>query len=226
VDYNQNAKDRTVASAYSIRPVPDVRVSAPLGWDEVPSCDPAEFTIETMPARFARIGDPWAEMDQAAGSLDGLLELAARDEAAGLPDAPWPPHYEKQTGEAPRVQPSKRRAGPGGRPPETPRARGGSPPPRTPRGRQSTKPLIEIARAQTKDEAMAGLERWKARHPGVWPRLEPADVLVDAMRGRSSVWYRIRLNLQHVPEAERPPQEPLEVDYDPWAGLRPDGPRA
>jgi len=233
VDYNQNAKDRTVASAYSIRPVADVRVSTPLAWAEVPSCDPAEYTIETVPARFARTGDPWAEMDEAAGSLDGLLELAARDEAAGLPDAPWPPHYEKQSGEAPRVQPSKRRAGSGGRPfppggthppgppLETPRARGGSPPPRTPRGRQSTMPLIEVARAETKDEAMAGLERWKARHASVWPRLEPADVLVDAMRGRSSLWYRIRLNLRHVPEAERPPQEPLEVDYDPWAGFRP-----
>jgi bifunctional non-homologous end joining protein LigD len=208
VDYNQNAKDRTVASAYSIRPVSDVRVSAPLTWAEVPSCDPAEFTIETMPARFARIGDPWAEMDQAAGSLAGLLELAARDEAAGLPDAPWPPHYERQTGEAPRVQPSKRRDGGPGKGASTGR-------------RQSSKPLLEIARAETKDEAMAGLERWKARHPRVWPRLEPADVLVDAMRGRSSVWYRIRLNLQHVPEAERPPQEPLEVDYDPWAGFRP-----
>jgi DNA ligase D-like protein (predicted polymerase) len=227
VDYNQNAKDRTVASAYSIRPVPDVRVSAPLTWAEVPSCDPAQFTLETMPARFARIGDPWAEMDEAAGSLDGLIELAARDEAAGLPDAPWPPHYEKQSGEAPRVQPSKRRAGsgsdsPGGRPPGTPSDRG-DPSPRAPLGtgrRQSTKPLIEIARAETKDEAMAGLERWKARHPGVWARLEPADVLVDAMRGRSSLWYRIRLNLQHIPEAERPPQEPLEVDYDPWAGFR------
>jgi len=221
VDYNQNAKDRTVASAYSLRPVPDVRVSTPLTWDEVPSCDPAEYTIGTVPERFARVGDPWAEMDEAAGSLDGLLELAARDEAAGLPDAPWPPHYEKQTGEAPRVQPSKRRASPGGRPPGTPRDRG-DPSPRTPlgtpRGRQSTMPLIEIARAETKDEAMAGLERWKVRHPGVWPRLEPADVLVDAMRGRSSLWYRIRLNLRHVPEPERPPQEPLEVDYNPWAG--------
>ena len=111
VDYNQNAKDRTVASAYSIRPVQDVRVSTPLTWAEVPSCDPAEYTIETVPARFARIGDPWAAMDEAAGSLDGLLEQAARDEAAGLPDAPWPPHYEKQSGEAPRVQPSKRRSG-------------------------------------------------------------------------------------------------------------------
>ncbi len=221
VDYNQNAKDRTVASAYSLRPVPDVRVSTPLTWDEVPSCDPAEYTIGTVPERFARIGDPWAEMDEAAGPLDGLLELAARDEAAGLPDAPWPPHYEKQTGEAPRVQPSKRSASSGGRPPETPRSRGGSPPPRTPRGRQSTMPLIEIARAETKDEAMAGLERWKARHPEVWRQLEPADVLVDAMRGRSSLWYRIRLNLRHVPEAQRPPQEPLEVDYDPWRGFRP-----
>jgi bifunctional non-homologous end joining protein LigD len=204
VDYNQNAKDRTVASAYSIRPVADVRVSTPLTWAEVPSCDPAEYTIQTVPARFAGVGDPWAEMDQAAGSLDGLLELAARDEAAGLPDAPWPPHYEKQSGEAPRVQPSKSRADA-----------------KSPTGRrQSTMPLIEVARAETKDEAMAGLERWKARHPSVWPRLEPADVLIDAMRGRSSLWYRIRLNLQHVPEAERPPQEPLEVDYDPWAGFR------
>ena len=224
VDYNQNAKDRTVASAYSIRPVPDARVSAPLTWAEVPSCDPADYRIDTVPARFATVGDPWAEMDEAAGSLDGLLGLAARDEAAGLPDAPWPPHYDKQSGEAPRVQPSKRRGVDSrGRPPETPRSRGGSPPPRTPRAgrRQSTRPLIEIARAETKDEAMAGLERWKARHAGVWSRLEPADVLVDAMRGRSSLWYRIRLNLQHVPEAERPPQEPLEVDYDPWAGFRP-----
>ncbi len=226
VDYNQNAKDRTVASAYSLRPVPDVRVSTPLTWDEVPSCDPAEYTIGTVPERFARIGDPWAEMDEAAGPLDGLLELAARDEAAGVPDAPWPPHYEKQTGEAPRVQPSKRRASPGGRPPGTPRDRG-DPSPRTPLGtpptgrRQSTMPLIEIARAETKDEAMAGLERWKARHPEIWRQLEPADVLVDAMRGRSSLWYRIRLNLRHVPEAQRPPQEPLEVDYDPWTGFRP-----
>jgi bifunctional non-homologous end joining protein LigD len=214
VDYNQNAKDRTVASAYSIRPVADVRVSAPLTWDEVPSCDPAEYTIETMPARFARIGDPWAGLDEAAGSLDALLEQAARDQAAGLPDAPWPPHYEKQTGEAPRVQPSKRRM------PEVPPPAPGKTAGPTGR-RRSTMPLIEIARAETRDEAMAGLERWKARHPSVWPRLEPADVLVDSMRGRSSSWYRIRVNLRHVPEAERPPQEPLEVDYDPWAGFGP-----
>jgi DNA ligase D-like protein (predicted polymerase) len=225
VDYNQNAKDRTVASAYSLRPVPDVRASAPLAWDEVPSCDPAAYTIATMPERFARIGDPWAAMDEAAGSLDGLLELAARDEAAGLPDAPWPPHYDKQTGEAPRVQPSKRRSPGGGG------ARGagegdGAREGRSGGGgrRQSTMPLIEVARAETKKQALAGLESWKAKHGDVWPLLEAADVLVDQMRGRSSAWYRIRLNLRHVPEDQRPPQEPLEVDYDPWAGLewRPD----
>ncbi len=218
VDYNQNAKDRTVASAYSLRPVPDVRASAPLTWAEVPTCDPAAYTIATMPERFARIGDPWAEMDEAAGSLYGLLELAARDEAAGLPDAPWPPHYDKQSGEAPRVQPSKRRSAGSG----SGAASGTGA--KSPTGRrQSTMPLIEVARAETKAEAMAGLERWKARHGDVWPLLEAADVLVDAMRGRSSAWYRIRLNLRHVPEAERPAQEPLEVDYDPWAGFRPEG---
>jgi hypothetical protein len=237
VDYNQNAKDRTVASAYSLRPVPDVRASAPLTWAEVPTCDPAEYTIATMPERFARIGDPWAEMDEAAGSLDGLLELAARDEAAGLPDAPWPPHYDKQSGEPPRVQPSKRRTGSGkaasdaaasdgassdGASSDAARSAGSGI--KSPTGRrQSTMPLIEVARAETKAEAMAGLERWKAKHADVWPLLEAADVLVDAMRGRSSAWYRIRLNLRHVPEAQRPAQEPLEVDYDPWAGFRPEG---
>jgi bifunctional non-homologous end joining protein LigD len=237
VDYNQNAKDRTVASAYSVRPLPDARVSMPLTWDEVPVCDPAEFTIDTVPARFASRGDPWEGMDAAVGSLDALLELAARDEAAGLPDAPWPPHYEKQAGEQPRVQPSKRRpAGGGGGGAgsgaaggaggaagsrSSGRADGADRGPNPTGRRQSTKPLIEIARAATKAEAMDGLERWKARHADVWPHLEPADVLVDAMRGRSSLWYRIRLNLEHVPEALRPPQEPLEVDYDPWAGLRP-----
>jgi bifunctional non-homologous end joining protein LigD len=239
VDYNQNAKDRTVASAYSLRPVPDVRASAPLTWAEVPACDPAEYTIATMPERFGRIGDPWAEMDEAAGSLDGLLELAARDEAAGLPDAPWPPHYDKQTGEGPRVQPSKRRGpgsgGGGGGSVDSGSVDSGSVDSggtdsggtgaKSPTGRrQSTMPLIEVARAETKAEAMAGLERWKARHADVWPLLEAADVLVDAMRGRSSAWYRIRLNLRHVPEAQRPPQERLEVDYDPWAGFRPEQP--
>ena len=254
VDYNQNAKDRTVASAYSIRPLPDARVSTPLSWDEVAGCDPAAFTIGTVPARFAAVGDPWAGMDAAAGSLGGLLELAERDEAAGLPDAPWPPHFVRQSGEEPRVQPSKRRtarkapakgagpagssaaAGSGGSEPEAdgaapadtdgaaagPRTGGGASGARSPRGgptgrRQSTMPLIEVARAATKAEAMDGLERWKGRHPDVWPLLAPADVLVDSMRGRSYSWTRIRLNLQHVPEADRPPQEPLEVDYDPWA---------
>jgi bifunctional non-homologous end joining protein LigD len=206
VDYNQNAKDRTVASAYSVRPLPDARVSTPLTWDEVPSCDPAAFTIDTVPARFADIGDPWHGIDDAVGSLEALLEQATRDEASGLPDAPWPPHYEKQAGEQPRVQPSKRR--PASAPSPTGR-------------RQSTKPLIEVARAATKAEAMEGLERWKARHTDVWAALEPKDVLVDQMRGRSSAWYRIRLNLEHVPEAQRPPQEPLEIDYDPWASFRP-----
>jgi bifunctional non-homologous end joining protein LigD len=230
VDYNQNAKDRTVASAYSIRPVPDARVSTPLTWDEVPTCDPAAYTMFTVPERFAALGDPWAEMDEAAGSLDALLEQAARDEAAGLPDAPWPPMYDKQAGEAPRVQPSKRRSGvatgaTSSSAAGAARGTAAAPAPGKTAGptgrRRSTMPLIEIARAQTKDEAMAGLERWKARHAAVWARLEPHDVLVDGMRGRSSVWYRIRINLQHVPEAERPAQEPLEVDYDPWAGFQP-----
>jgi bifunctional non-homologous end joining protein LigD len=213
VDYNQNAKDRTVASAYSVRPLPDARVSTPLTWDEVPGCDPAAFTLVTVPERFASVGDPWAVMDDAVGSIAGLLELAERDEAAGLPDAPWPPHFVRQEGEAPRVQPSKRRSG--GK-----KAEAASPTGR----RQSKMPLIEIARAQTKAEAMDGFERWKERHPAVWPHLAPADVLVDSMRGRSSTWTRIRLNLQHVPEDERPEQEPLEVDYDPWGGQGPGGP--
>ena len=247
VDYNQNAKDRTVASAYSVRPTPDARVSAPLRWDEVPGCDPAAFTIDTMPGRYAEIGDPGAGIDEAVGSLDQLLELARVDEAAGLPDAPWPPHFEKQAGEAPRVQPSKRRTGvtadseagdseAGGREASDGEASdseagdseaggrkaGAVPPPAPgktvgPAGRRrSSMPLIEIARAASKADAMAGLERWKQRHPDVAAQLEPADVLVDSMRGRSSTWTRIRLNLRHIPAAQRPPQEPLEVDYDPW----------
>jgi bifunctional non-homologous end joining protein LigD len=220
VDYNQNAKDRTVASAYSVRPTQDARVSAPLAWDEVPGCRPGEFTIDTMPARFAAVGDPAAGMDDAAGSLEALLDLAEQQRASGLPDAPWPPHYDKQDGEAPRVQPSKRRAAPAKRGPARPA------PGKTagPSGRRtSVMPLIEIARAETRDEAMAGLERWKERHPEVWAALEPRDVLVDAMRGRFTAWYRIRLNLIHVPEDQRPEQEALEVDYDPWQGQDPRG---
>jgi bifunctional non-homologous end joining protein LigD len=236
VDYNQNAKDRTVASAYSVRPLPDARVSTPLTWDEVPGCDPSLFTIDTVPARFASVGDPWEGIDDAVGSLSALLELAAADEAAGLPDAPWPPNYEKQAGEAPRVQPSKRRAADGavggkaadgavgGKAVDDAAAAGegaGRVAPSPTGRRKSTKPLIEIARAQTKAEAVEGLERWKARHPDVWPLLEPHDVLTDSMRGRSSTWTRIRLNLEHVPADQRPAQEPLEVDYDPWAGFQP-----
>jgi bifunctional non-homologous end joining protein LigD len=214
VDYNQNAKDRTVASAYSVRPTPDARVSAPLTWDEVPDCDPAAFTIDTMPQRFAALGDVGAGIDDAVGSLDALLELAARDEAAGVPDAPWPPHYEKQAGEAPRVQPSKRRAGEA-LPAAPGKSSGAS------GRRRTTMPLIEVARAASQAEALAGLDRWKERHPQAAAALEPADILVDSMRGRSSTWTRIRLNLRHVPQAERPAQEELEVDYDPWAGVEP-----
>jgi bifunctional non-homologous end joining protein LigD len=228
VDYNQNAKDRTVASAYSVRPTPDARVSAPLRWDEVPGCDPAAFTIDTMPRRYAELGDLGAGIDESAGSLDQLLELAATDEAAGLPDAPWPPHFEKQSGEQPRVQPSKRRAATSAAtsaaatsaavPPPAPGKASG------PAGRRrTTVPMIEIARAASKAEALDGLERWKARHPQAASLLEPADILVDSMRGRSSTWTRIRLNLRHIPEEQRPPQEALEVDYDPWtAAGRPD----
>jgi DNA ligase D-like protein (predicted polymerase) len=220
LDYNQNAKDRTVASAYSVRPTPDARVSTPLRWDEVPDCDPSAFTIDTVPERFSQIGDPSGGIDEAPGSLERLLELAAEHEAAGMGDAPWPPHYEKQPGEPPRVQPSKRRTpDPGGTvPPPAPGKRAG------PTGRRkSSMPLIEIARAANEEEALAGLDRWKGRYPDVAALLEPADILVDSMRGRHTTWTRIRINLRNVPAADRPPQETLEVDYDPWEGYV-DGP--
>src|SRR5215510_13853657 len=210
VDYNQNAKDRTVASAYSIRPVPDARVSTPLTWEEVPACDPGAFTIATVPRRLAEIGDPWAGMDDAAGSLERLLERAEQDERAGLPDAPWPPHFAKQQGEEPRVQPSKR--GTAVAPAAPGKTYGAS-------GRRRTAmPLIEIARAASQAEALAGLDRWKQRHPEAAAQLQPADILVDSMRGRSSTWTRIRLNLRNVAPEQRPEQEALEVDYDPWNG--------
>ncbi|MGE5225833.1 MAG: DNA polymerase domain-containing protein [Planctomycetaceae bacterium] len=216
LDYNQNAKDRTVASAYSVRPTPDGRVSAPLTWDEVPGSDPAAFTIATVPERFARIGDPWAGIDD-GGSLEPLLALADQHEEAGFADAPWPPQYAKAPGEPPRVQPSKARearAAEGIVPPPAPGKTSG------PTGRRRTRmPLIEIARAATEREALDGLARWKARHPEIVGYLEPPDVMVDSMRGRSTTWTRIRVNLQHVPEGERPAQEPLEVDYDPWEGV-------
>jgi bifunctional non-homologous end joining protein LigD len=230
LDYNQNAKDRTVASAYSVRPLPDARVSTPLSWDEVPTCEAEAFTIATVPARFADIGDPGAGIDESVGSLAALLELSAVDEKQGLGDAPWPPNYRKQEGEPPRVQPSRqRRATEDYDTPEAEAEReknraamerrfaagGGTRP--TPTGRRrSNVPVIEISRAKTKAEALAGLDRWKARHPKAAAALEEPDVLVDGMRGRSSLWYRVRVNLTHVPEAERPTQGPLDPDYDPW----------
>jgi bifunctional non-homologous end joining protein LigD len=222
IDYNQNARDRTVASAYSVRATSDARVSYPLRWDEVFDVDPAAFTVRTVPERFASMGDPGAGIDQAVGSLEGLLELAERDRREGLGEAPWPPHFAKQAGEPPRVQPSKRRKDPA----ESGARRKGTVPPPAPGKkagptgrRRTTKPLIEVARAATEGEAREGLERWKARHPDVWPHLQQADVLVDSMRGRSTTWTRIRLNLEHVPGDRRPPQEALEVDYDPWDGV-------
>ena len=224
LDYNQNAKDRTIASAYSVRPTPDARVSTPLTWEEVPDCEAEAFTIDTVPERLARMGDPSEAIDDSAGSLESLLELAASHEAAGLADAPWPPHFAKQAGEPRRVQPSKRRGGErradreGVVPPPAPGKASG------PTGRRrTTMPLVEIARAATESEALEGLERWKARHPEVWPYLAPSDVLVDSMRGRSTTWTRIRLNLRNVPEAKRPPQEHLEVDYDPWQPMEAGG---
>jgi len=220
LDYNQNAKDRTVASAFSVRPTPDARVSTPLSWDEVPGCEAERFTVDTVPKRFAELGDPFERMDDAADSLERLLELSTQHEKAGFGDAPWPPHFAKQAGEPPRVQPSKRRKASG-----KPERQGVVPPPAPgkragPTGRRrTTMPLIEVARAASEAEAREGLERWKERHPEVWTHLAPPDVLVDSMRGRSSTWTRIRLNLRNVPEGERPPQEALEVDYDPWEGI-------
>jgi bifunctional non-homologous end joining protein LigD len=200
LDYNQNAKDRTVCSAYSVRPRADARVSAPMTWEELAECRPEDFTLRTMPARFAAIGDRHARIDDHPGSLLPLLELSARQEAEGLGDAPWPPHYAKQAGEPPRVRPSKAK-------------RTADAKPKAPGGRRvSTKPLVEIARAARKDDALAGIERWKARHPEAAAHLEPADVLVDSMRGRSSTWTRVRINLEHVPEALRPAPEALDPD--------------
>ncbi len=242
LDYNQNAKDRTVASAYSVRPLPDARVSMPLRWDEVAAVDPEAFTLLTVPDLYAKRGDAGAGIDDAVGSLDALLELSSRHEAEGLGDAPWPPNYAKQAGEPPRVQPSRKRRADseyqgrgidGGPPPEVAAERRkaveagdrnaglpteweGTRP--TPTGRRrSSIPVIEIARAAKKDDALAGLERWKGRWPKAAKALEPADVLVDSMRGRSTTWTRVRVNLTHVAEPDRPPQEPLDPDYDPWA---------
>ncbi len=189
LDYNQNAKDRTIASAYSVRPKPDARVSAPLSWDEVADCEPEDFTLKTMPDRFRTVGDRHADIDSHPCSLDALLDLSKRHEKEGMGDAPWPPQYKKQMGEPPRVQPSRKRT--------------------------SKHPLIEIGRAAKKEDALAGLERWRGRHAEAAAHLEPADVLVDAMRGRFATWTRIRVNLQHVPDALRPVQEPLDPDDAP-----------
>ncbi|MGH7393687.1 MAG: DNA primase small subunit domain-containing protein, partial [Candidatus Rokuibacteriota bacterium] len=205
LDYNQNAKDRTVASAWSVRPTPDARVSMPLAWDEVAGCDPAAFTLVTAPARLAERGDASAGIDAAAGSLGSLLALSAAQEAAGLGDAPWPPHYKKQDDEPPRVAPSRRK-----------RAASANEPGRG--RRRSTQPLVTVAKAEHEADARAGLERWKARHPETAGRLHVDDVLVDSMRGRSSTWTRIRVNLRHVPESGRPAGEPPDPDYDPWRG--------
>jgi bifunctional non-homologous end joining protein LigD len=180
VDYNQNAKDRTVTSAYSVRPKPDARVSAPVSWQELALCDPADFTLWTMPARFRKLGDPHAGIDEQPQSLAPLLELAARQEAEGQGDAPWPPHYKKAAGEPRRAPPSTER---------------------------KKAPLIEVARADREAEAIAAAEDWKAKHPKAAAHLEPADVLVDRMRGSSSLWYRVRINLTHVPSRLRPKDE-------------------
>ena len=189
LDYNQNAKDRTIAAAYSVRPTADARVSAPLLWEEIAECEPADFTLATMIRRFAAVGDRHSAMDSQPCSLTSLLDLSARQEREGHGDAPWPPQYKKQPGEPPRVQPSRRRV--------------------------PKHPLIEVARGERKEDAFDGLERWRARHPDVAVHLQPADVLVDSMRGRSSTWTRIRINLQHVPEPLRPPQEAITVRQRP-----------
>jgi hypothetical protein len=203
LDYNQNAKDRTIAGAYSVRARPDARVSAPLTWEEVGECEPEDFTLATMPARFLQIGDRHAGIECDPCSIERLLDLSARHEKEGLGDAPWPPQYAKQPGEPARVQPSRKRT--------------------------TRHPLIEIGRSHKKEEALAGLERWRARHPDAASHLRPADILVDAMRGRFATWTRIRVNLQHVPDDLRPVQEALDPDGGPktwgpddgeWPGKR------
>jgi bifunctional non-homologous end joining protein LigD len=191
LDYNQNAKDRTTCSAYSVRPLPDARVSTPLHWQEVPECEPRDFNVFTVPKRFAEIGDPHGEMNDVPGSLDKLIELAAKDEAAGLGDAPWPPHFRKMEGEAPRVAPSRAKKN------------------------RLKMPLITIANSPNKNAALSGLERWKERYSEAAKFLAVDDVLVDSMRGRSSTWTRIRVNLRHVPEELRPSQETPDPDDDP-----------
>ena len=206
LDYNQNAKDRTTCSAYSVRPLADARVSTPLRWEEIPDCEPADFTVSTVPARLSSLGDPNDGMNDAAGSLEALLELAARDEASGLGDAPWPPHFQKMAGEGTRVAPS--------------RAKGVAKAKKVAGAPRTKMPLIVVANSTKKDAALAGLARWKARHPEAAEHLAVDDVLVDSMRGRSSTWTRIRVNLRNVPEAIRPPQETPDPDDDPTRAWR------
>jgi DNA ligase D-like protein (predicted polymerase) len=237
LDYNQNAKDRTVASVYSVRPRPAATVSAPLLWSEVPDAELEDFTLRTVPDRYARMGDVGAGIDAVAYSLEPLLELVARHEAEGQGDAPWPPHYAKQAGEPPRVQPSKRRRAPDGPAPDptAPRGRAGSVPPAMsspptrnadgtvpPTGRRrSSQPLLVISQAADKADALAGLDRWRARHPEAAAHVrDPEDLLIDAMRGRYKVWWRVRVNLRNVPEQMRPTAEPPDPDYDPWDEFR------
>ena len=260
LDYNQNAKDRTTAAAYSVRPLPDARVSAPLSWDEVLTCAPGDFTVLTMPRRFAAIGDPHEQMANSAGSLEPLLALAARDEASGLGDAPWPPHFAKADGEGTRVAPSRAKKGtaateqkefahqlqegfgaqrfrrrapvrgaaapaagdeansPGEIPTGTEAQ--ATTPAKTRRSRQSTMPLLTVAQSPDREAVDAGLERWKAKYPAAAAALAVDDVLVDRMRGRSYVWYRVRVNLRHVSENERPAQETPDPDDDPTRAWR------
>ncbi|HEX5227436.1 MAG TPA: non-homologous end-joining DNA ligase [Bryobacteraceae bacterium] len=208
LDYNQNAKDRTTCSAYSVRPLPDARVSMPLAWDEVPDCDPPDFTVLTVPGLFAERGNPHERMNEAAGSLEKLLDLAASDERAGMADAPWPPHFRKMEGEGSRVAPSRAKSA-------TKKVAAKAP--------RTKMPLIVVANSPRKDAALAGLDRWKAKHPQAAALLAVDDVLVDSMRGRSSTWTRIRVNLRHVPEDLRPPQETPDPDDDPtreWREMR------
>ncbi|MGD0678397.1 MAG: non-homologous end-joining DNA ligase [Polyangiaceae bacterium] len=199
LDYNQNAKDRTTCSAYSVRPLPDARVSTPLRWHEVAECNPADFTVLTVPKRLTEMGDPHSEIDESRGSLDLVLEIAARQEASGEADAPWPPHFPKAEGEARRVAPSRAKTAP---------------------PRRSKMPLVVVANSPDREAALSGLERWKSRHPDAAAHLADDDVLVDAMRGRSSTWTRIRVNLRHVPEGARPDQETPDPDDDPTRAWR------
>jgi DNA ligase D len=165
LDYNQNARDRTTCCAYSVRARDDARVSMPLSWDEFLACDPADYTLRTVPARFAARGDAHAEIDAHPGSLERLLALVGTRGAT----------HER----SPKF------------------------------------PVITVAQAKHKPDVLAGLARWKERHPHVAATLQPEDILVDTNRGRATAWYRVRINLKHVPPDEHPPAEPPDPDYDP-----------